>query len=152
MKTLLLLLLASFTFAMDMDALVSHLKFEEGYRSSRYLDTRGFWTIGYGHRCSSKQKPITQEEAERILMVDIKKAMAAVDDMVDGDTPEQVRFILISMTFQMGEGGVRDFKNMLKNINRGNYKAASVNMVRSDWKKQTPDRCLRLAKLMASVG
>jgi GH24 family phage-related lysozyme (muramidase) len=151
MKTLLLLLLASFTFAMDMDALVSHLKFEEGYSSTRYLDTRGYWTIGYGHRCSSKQKPITQEEAERLLAADIDKAMKAVGRMVDSDTPEQVRFILISMTFQMGEGGVRGFENMLKNINRGNYKAAAVNMKRSDWKKQTPERCLRLANIMASV-
>ena len=151
MKTLLLLLLASFTYAMDMDALVKHLKFEEGYSATRYLDTRGKWTIGYGHRCSSKQPAITREQAERILMNDIKIAMDAVDEMVSDSTPEQVRFILVSMTFQMGEGGVRDFKNMLRNINNQNYKAASVSMKRSDWKKQTPERCLRLANLMASI-
>ena len=151
MKTLLLLLLASVSFAMDMDALVKHLKFEEGYSATKYKCTRGYWTIGYGHRCSSKQAPITKEAAERILMKDIKIAMDAVEEMVSKDTPEQVRFILVSMTFQMGEGGVRDFKNMLRNINNRNYKAAAVNMKRSDWRKQTPERCLRLANLMASV-
>ncbi len=151
MKTLLLILLASVSFAMDMDALVKHLKFEEGYSATRYLDTRGKWTIGFGHRCSSKQAPITLEQAEHILMADIKIAMDAVDEMVSDSTPEQVRLILISMTFQMGEGGVRDFKNMLRNINNQNYKAASISMKRSDWKKQTPERCLRLANLMASI-
>ena len=151
MKTLLLLMLATVSFAMDMDALVKHLKFEEGYSETKYKCKRGYWTIGYGHRCSSKQTPITREQAERILMADIKIAMDAVEEMVSKDTPEQVRLILISMTFQMGEGGVRDFKNMLRNINNGNYKAAAVSMKRSDWKKQTPERCLRLANLMASV-
>lgn len=151
MKTLLLILLASVSFAMDMDALVKHLKFEEGYNSTRYKCSMGYWTIGYGHRCSSKQSAITREQAERILMADIKIAMDAVDEMVSDSTPEQVRLILISMTFQMGEGGVRDFKNMLRNINNQNYKAASISMKRSDWKKQTPERCLRLANLMASI-
>lgn len=151
MRNIILVLLVYFSsssYALD---IVSHLKHEEGFSSTVYLCPRGYPTIGYGHRCKANHKPITRKEAERLLMNDISIAMKAVDKMVSKSTPEQVRFILISMTFQMGEGGVRDFKNMLRNINNQNYKAASVNMQRSLWKKQTPERCLRLAKIMASV-
>lgn len=139
------------SYALDMEAMVEHLKFEEGFRTHPYKCSRGYWTIGYGHRCSPNTKPVTKEQAEAILLDDIKIAQKNVQKLIGDGHPETVEFILVSMTFQMGYAGVSDFKNMLRNIRLGNYEAAASNMIRSDWKKQTPERCLRLAKLMKSV-
>jgi len=141
----------SMSFALDMEAMVEHLKFEEGFRSHPYKCSRGFWTIGYGHRCSANAKPVTKEQAEATLRVDINIAIKNVHKLVGTSQPDTVEFILVSMTFQMGYAGVSDFKNMLRNIKAGNYDAAAGNMIRSDWKKQTPERCFRLANLMKSV-
>lgn len=151
MKTLLLLLVVSMSFALDMEAMVEHLKFEEGFRAHPYKCSRGYLTIGYGHRCAANTKPVTREQAEAILRADINIAIKNVHKLVGTDQPDTVEFVLVSMTFQLGYAGVRDFKNMLRNIRGGNYVAASGNMIRSDWKKQTPERCFRLANLMKSV-
>lgn len=151
MKTLMLLMLTTITFALDMGALVEHLKFEEGFRSTPYKCTSGYWTIGFGHRCSQNAKSISKEQAEKLLISDIAIARKNVTKLIKSDTPADVEFVLISMTFQLGYDGVLGFKNMLANIRKGTYKAAAEEMLRSKWKAQTPARAHRLAKRMSSI-
>ncbi len=151
MRTILLLLLAVTAYALDQAALIKHLKPEEGFRSKPYVCTMGYWTIGYGHRCKKSAPAVSRSEAEQVLLRDVEKAIEQARDLIGDNHPESVEFIVVAMVFQMGQGGVADFKNTLRNIKAGNYLAASKNMLRSDWRKQTPDRCERLSAMMASV-
>lgn len=148
---MLLLLLAIAAHALDQESLVRHLHREEGFSAKPYLCTMGFWTIGYGHRCDQSTPTVTRAEAEQILLRDIAKATEQARDLIGDDQPDEVEFIVVAMVFQMGQSGVADFKNMLRNIKRGAYKAAARNMLRSDWHKQTPARCERLSRMMAQT-
>jgi len=42
-----------------------------------YVCPAGFWTIGYGHLCGEGQPPISEGEAEELLMADLQDAVAA---------------------------------------------------------------------------
>ncbi len=148
MKTLILILLSLTVSAMD---LTETLKVEEGLRLSVYKCSEGYPTIGYGHRCSADQKPITKEQAEKILAEDIAKAQKNVETLVGKDAPQKVKDIVTAMVFQMGFDGVSKFKTMLKCIKTKDYKGASAAMLDSKWAKQTPKRAKRMSELMAAV-
>jgi lysozyme len=150
MKTLLLLLAITSIAAAD-QALVENLKAEEGFSSKAYKDSLGFWTIGYGHQVSSKVADISKSQAEVLLQSDITKAQSAVTKLVGKDLNPTVRLVITSMVFQMGEGGVAKFKNTLKLLRAKNYKAASVEMLKSDWADQTPERAKRLSVMIAGL-
>jgi lysozyme len=149
MKTLILLVLALSVNAMDLTAT---LKQEEGFRSKVYLDTLGYPTIGYGHRCAANASPVTEEMASFILASDIEKAMSKVEDLVGKDAPQEVKEIVCAMCFQLGYQGVNKFKNTIKLIRAKDYKGASKEMLKSEWAKQTPARAKRMSELMAKVS
>ena len=148
MRYILLLLLAIQVQAFEMSDMVKLLKREEGFSSIPYKDTRGYWTIGYGHRCSPNTAPMTKTDATDILMRDIRHAEEAVYGIIGEHHPDEVVLVVTAMIFQMGEDGVRDFKRMIHHIRAHNYEAAAVCMLHSDWAKQTPARCRRMAAIM----
>ncbi len=147
MKTLLLLLAITTIHAAD---IVEHLKAEEGFSATAYKDTLGNWTVGYGHKTTAGTT-ITKEAAEVLLLTDIKKAQTAVTHLVGSDINSTVRLVITSMVFQMGEGGVAKFKKTLKLLRAKDFTAASVEMLKSDWAKQTPERARRLAAMIAGI-
>ena len=149
MKTLLLLVLALSVNAVD---LVATLKVEEGFRSTVYKCSEGFNTIGYGHRCAANHPKVTVQEAEKILASDIAKAMSKVEVLVGKDAPQEVKEIVCAMVFQLGYAGVVKFKNTLRLIRAKDYKGASKEMLKSEWFKQTPNRCRKMSELMAKVS
>ncbi len=149
MKTLILLVLALSVNAMDLTAT---LKQEEGFRSKVYLDTLGYPTQGYGHRCATNASPVTEKEASFILASDIEKAMSKVENLVGKDAPQEVKEIVTAMCFQLGYAGVSKFKNTLKLIRAKDYKGASKEMLKSTWFNQTPNRCRRMSEFMAKVS
>jgi len=54
------------------------------------------------------------------------------------------------MAFQMGVGGLLQFKRTLGSIEDGQYGEAAVEMLDSLWAQQTPERAKRLSKQMES--
>jgi lysozyme len=56
--------------------------------------------------------------------------------------------VLINMAFQLGIGGLLEFKRTLGSIDDGQYSEASMEMLDSLWAQQTPERAKRLAKQM----
>lgn len=148
MKTLLLLLLTLTASAAD---LVETIKKAEGFSTTVYRDHLGYPTIGWGHRCSAGQRPITKEEAEKILADDVDAARKNAETLVGKEAPQDVKDIVTEMTFQLGFAGVSKFKGMLKCIAAKDYKGASIQMLDSRWATQTPKRARRLALDMAAV-
>ncbi|MCH7421474.1 glycoside hydrolase family protein [Shewanella sp. MM_2022_3] len=105
----------------------------------RYKCSEGYWTIGYGHRCSDDQKPIDVSTADALLDADIEIAqkMAA---KIHVDSNHLVNDVLTEAVFQIGYSGLCKFKKMIAALKSGDYKEAAVQMKDSKWYRQTPNR------------
>lgn len=69
-----------------------------------YLCPANFWTIGYGHRCSKDTPEITEEEAEKLLVVDLLSAYNAVNRLCPTRLTSNQLAALIDFTFNLGAG------------------------------------------------
>ena len=124
---------------------------EEGSESCAYQDTLGFWTIGVGRLIDARKGDgLSQDEIEYLLDNDIKKITEQVHKFLPwiSKLNEPRRAVLIGMAFQMGLRGLLGFKRTLGSIEDGQYFEAAVEMLQSEWAKQTPERANRLATQM----
>lgn len=126
-----------------MEELLAQLKRHEGLRLSAYQDSLGYWTIGYG-RMIDKRKGggISVEEAERLLRNDVERVDKMLGDVLLNDPVR--RAVILNMTFQLGLGGVRNFKRMWEAINREDWEMAAQEGLNSRWAQQTPGRAREL--------
>jgi lysozyme len=127
------------------------IKLDEGCVLHAYQDSLGYLTIGYGRLIDKKKGGrISQEEAEHLLENDIDRKLAELRDRLPWfdklDDPR--KGVLLNMAFQLGIGGLMNFKNTLAEINEGNYDQAAANMLKSKWAQQTPNRAKRMAEQM----
>jgi lysozyme len=131
---------------------------DEGVRSRKYLDSRGFWTIGVGHNLDANplsfdiSEGITFAQASQILYDDI----ARVTTQLFSDVPwlrdlDIVRQgVFGNMGFNMGAGGVLEFHHDLADTRAGNYVQAAADMKASEWYTQVGARAQRLCQQMIS--
>lgn len=124
---------------------------DEGFRSSVYQDSLGFWTIGIG-RMVDKRKGggITHEEAIYLLTNDLKRTDAELDKAHPWwrrmSEPRQA--VLRNMCFNMGLKTLSTFRNTLAAMKAGDYAKASGGMLASKWATQVGARATRLATIM----
>lgn len=155
------------------------LEVEEGYRENAYLDTLGYWTIGFGY-CLGKQglSKFTAGDFNN------KRSRAEVQAMVDGvlsgaepraywhnklieyvetleltfennknleykALPDNIKLAFILLGYQMGVHNLYKFKNMLRAIKVKDFGMAAFELLDSDYSTQTPKRALRVARLIA---
>ena len=149
---------------------------DEGIRLSWYYDVKGF-TIGIGHfflagpRSTSAETvnaalsrqigrtvtgtpgTITAEEAAMLFKQDlasVKNGIARFSHLhevyVGLNRPRQMA--IENMCFQMGVGGVAQFKNALNAMKAQNWKLAYQELRNSVWANQTPGRSSRVAKII----
>ena len=101
-----------------LDALVlPHLKREEGFRSNIYLDSEGYWTIGYGRLLETALGGgISREEGEFLLKNDLESVKRGLDTQLPWwrSLSKVRRAILISMVFQMGISRFMGFQRMIQ--------------------------------------
>jgi lysozyme len=129
--------------------LIRSLKEHEGYRGMPYLCSAGKRTIGYGCRL-----PISKAEATLILKYRISKIEKSLIKRlfnVWSDLPKNVREVLIEMAYQMGVVGLFRFKKTIKFIRAKNFRAASIEMIDSQWARRYSMRAFRLSKKMRSI-
>jgi lysozyme len=127
------------------------IKQDEGLRLKPYKCTAGKLTIGYGYNL---ENGIPEHFADMMLDYSISVATKeAIGLTVNYNLPMNwtMKNILIQMCFQLGGQGVRGFKKMLAALERSDFKTAAKEMLDSDWHKQTPERCERLAAEMSSL-
>jgi GH24 family phage-related lysozyme (muramidase) len=119
----------------------------EGFRTTAYLDTQGFWTCGWGHRCAEGTK-MTLLAAEKALADDISSAEHAAKRVFPtfADHPQEVKDVLVMMIFQLGSTGCAKFVKFGRAIAAHDYATASREMLSSRWHQQTPKRCEELAR------
>ena len=130
------------------------LEFEEGRRRSAYKCTNGFWTIGVGHRLTDKELSMYEErlsnsEVDDLLEADIAEATESAKKYPWFDKLNDARqAVIISMIFQLGKFGFDKFQNTIKLLSKHQYDAASAQMLKSLWAKQTPARAKRHSEQM----
>lgn len=118
------------------DTLVNGVKHFEGLYLERYLCPTGHWTIGYGHLCPADQLPITEAEANDLLMADLKQAasdalrLAAVLKY----EPQYRLDAIASWIFNLGAGNF-SASTLRKRINEEDWAAAANEIKR--WKYGT---------------
>lgn len=131
--------------------LLKQLRLHEGVRDHAYQDSLGYWTIGVG-RLIDKRKGggLSDEEIDYLLINDVKNKVRDLDKHLPWwrDLDPIRQRVMIDMAFNLGIAGLKGFKNTLKNIQTGNYKAAKTGMLKSLWAKQVKGRAVRLANMM----
>ena len=132
--------------------LKERIKSNEGFSSKPYKDQLGYLTIGYGHLILPNEnillkKQINKKELEEIFEKDFKKALSNFNNTFKPFIlNEKETELLIEMIFQLGIKGCLKFKNLIKNIKKGNKHLVCFDMMDSLWYKQTPNRVKALIK------
>jgi lysozyme len=124
---------------------------DEGLRLKPYRCTAGKLTIGVGRNL--EDVGITKEEAEQMLANDISRVTVDIVKRIPWALKlDDARFSVIhSMVFQMGIGGVMNFRKFLNALQMGDYTKASIEMMDSKWAQHdSPARAKRLAEVMRS--
>lgn len=133
------------------DKIAAQLRRDEGLKLTAYRDTRGFLTIGYGRLIDSRKGGgITAEEALHLLSNDIAlRQRLILHHLPWSATLDEARQgVLLNMAFQLGVPGLLRFKRMLRACADQHFADAAEEMRQSEWAKQTPQRCRRLATQM----
>jgi len=98
----------------------------EGFRSEKYICPAGKKTIGYGHVIHENdinKNKITQEEAERVLLEDLKAPIFTITKGVHVPLSQNQFDALVSLVYNWGGGNFLRSKGRWF-LNQGNYKAA----------------------------
>lgn len=131
----------------DVD-LVAELVRHEGLRTKPYRCTQGKLTIGVGRNLDDNG--ISEAEAMQMLRNDIyhckedlKRSIPVYETLDD-----RRKDVLINMCFNLGITRLRGFKKMFAALERGDFIAASDEMLDSRWARQVGKRSQELAAKM----
>ena len=127
------------------------IKQDEGLVLHSYADTLGYATIGYGRLVDQRKGGgISEDEALYLLKNDVNARLNVLENAIDffARLDDARKGVLLNMSFQLGIVGLLKFKSTLSYIESGDYENASVNMMKSLWARQTPNRAGRLAEQM----
>ncbi len=133
------------------DKVLDFLRDVEGLKLEPYVDTTGHLTIGYGRNLSSKG--ICQLEAEFMLQNDVKEILDFLRDYFeDFDRyPDEVKIVLISMVFNLGENGFLGFKKFIDCVKRRDWHCAAYELLHSKRALQVPSRVKKELDLLGKV-
>ena len=147
--------------------LIEQLKRHEGIEPDYYQCTADKRTIGYGRNVDDNpfspkelnmlgrdefiDEPMTEDEAEILLVNDVKAVHKAIYDHVSmGKLNLARQAVCINMAFNLGVHGFCKFKNMLKAIREDKFERAAIEALDSRWASQVGDRATELATQLAT--
>jgi lysozyme len=151
------------------EALLEHLKAEEGFRPYVYDDAtgdpivpgytvKGHPTIWYGLCVERGRIPRIPDEVPRDVLKRVaEEKWRALLERVPwlAELPERTQVGLAAMAYQLGVEGVLKFRNMFQALAVGDLHAASLHALDSAWARRpppvgTPLRARRVAALIAN--
>lgn len=132
------------------ERIIDRLVTDEGEVLHAYQDSHDLWTIGVGRLIDPKKGGgISRDESRYLLANDIRKWVAIAGQWPWFDGLDWARQgVIICMLHQLGARGVSNFRRMLDALARKDYEAAADEMLDSAWRRQTPERCERMAAIM----
>ena len=97
----------------------------ESCRLVAYQDSKGIWTIGWGHTFGVYEGlTCTRDQADAWLLEDIQSAAGTVNRMVTVSLTQDEFDALTDFVFNAGSGNFSG-STMLRLLNQGNYAGAS---------------------------
>jgi lysozyme len=108
----------------------------EGFESLKleaYQDSKGVWTIGWGHTGPDVYEglTITEDQADALQKQDLNTAETCVNNDVIVDLQQCQFDALVSFTFNVGSGN-EEHSTLLSLLNSGDYSDAANQFVRWD--------------------
>ena len=96
-----------------------------------YRCPAGYWTIGYGHLCDQAHPPITLEQGEMYLAVDLREALGATLRYcpVLSYEPEGRLAAILDFTFNLGAGRLQT-STLRRRINQRDWIGSSTELQR----------------------
>lgn len=145
--------------------LADRIKKHEGYRREPYQDTRGFWTVGWGHLIhhirpqawatlgdllEHVSSPHVHEKwFEQDLARAERDAKTYIGAALFAELSPNRQNVLVEMAFQLGGAGLRSFVKLKKAIEEHRWIAAGEEILDSRLAKQTPERAKFYANQMS---
>ncbi|KAJ2978999.1 hypothetical protein NQ176_g3508 [Zarea fungicola] len=118
------------------------IKTLEGFRSDLYDDGYGTQHVGYGHACQKKDCaevkypiPISNADAEKLLLADLKGREGCVAENVDNKIVLNANQYgaLVSFVFNVGCGNFAD-STLLKRLNAGEKPSTVIEEELPQWR------------------
>jgi len=123
------------------------LVLHEGLRLNPYRCPAGKLTIGVGRNL--EDKGISMAEALFLLRNDVEEVRTQLERYPWYTQLDPVRQkVLIDMAFNLGIGGLMQFRKMLAALEAGDYGKTADEMLDSKWARQVGKRAQRLAEMM----
>jgi lysozyme len=124
---------------------------DEGWREHVYKDHLGFDTIGFGFLVDQRRGGGMPKEVGEFwldLLIRQNHEELGRDYAWYGDSPEPVRRAIQNMRYQLGRGGLANFRKMLAALAVKDYETAAREALDSRWAQQTPARAQRVVTLI----
>jgi len=143
--------------------LMKMLRFEEGLRLTEYLDTKGYPTIGIGHKITPADRKtflatkngkmiLTSAQAEELFQKDIQIAIDGAKRWIGQENWDKLsvnrQAVCVGMVYQMGIGSVINFQQTRGHILAEEWEDVAQHFITTKWYQDTPNRVKRMAKIM----
>lgn len=144
-----------------LDKIKDYIKGNESCDLKVYRDTRGYPTVGWGHKVTTSDnmevgQEISQQHADDLFLHDIIWLMNGIRQLIPSyDTlPEDVQIAIADMGYNNGVSGLGKFKRFIAAIKKRDWITASAEIVDSDNYRSADlhNRYDRLAQLVKGVA
>lgn len=133
-----------------MKNLVEMLKRHEGVRSTIYLCSAGYETIGVGRNISASGIGLSDDEVNYLLENDIQRVIKELSSEYPWfNSLDDVRKdAMIDISFNLGATRLRGFKRALAAMEVADYKMAAKEFLASKWSQDVKGRAHELASMI----
>ena len=133
-----------------MDKLIEMLKRHEGVRSTVYLCSAGYETIGVGRNISKSGMGLSDDEVDYLLENDIARVIKELSSEYPWfNSLDDVRKdAMIDISFNLGATRLRGFKNALAAMEAADYTTAAKEFLDSKWSRDVKGRSHELASMI----
>ena len=128
----------------------------EGWRNKTYVCSKGFKTVGIGHKFEAGERVksfYSNQEVNNFFKQDLDEALRAaqVNFPSFSRQPYQIKLVLVSLCFNLGNNGISKFVKFRRAINNQNYTLAGSELKNSLWYKQVTGRANKYISIIQGV-
>jgi lysozyme len=133
-----------------MKNLIEMLKRHEGVRSTVYVCSAGYETIGVGRNISATGLGLSDDEVDYLLQNDIERVIKELSAEYHWfNSLDDVRKdAMIDISFNLGATRLRGFKRALAAMEVADYKLAAKEFLDSKWSQDVKGRAHELASMI----
>lgn len=147
---------------MHIKNLKDQLKIDEGEVHKIYEDPLGHLTFGIGHKITPDDPeyglpagiPVSESRVNEAFYFDVCWVLRDVEILYPDfyDLPEEAQQVIANMMFNLGLGGLSQFRKMKAAVDKGYWVLAAAEMKNSKWYHQVGNRADRLVSRMESIS